>query len=133
MYSLVTIFVISLSHIHITALLADIRSFVHYRSVFHTLLHIVCQSDFHKMAVTVLKMHFTKQKPKIITYRDYRMLSNADFRTAILNSVDIYEFSDIESFQELCINLLNKFAPSKKKYVRANQAPFMNKTLEISF
>ena len=25
---------------------------------------------------------------------------------------------------------LNKFAPSKKKYVRANQAPFMNKTLQ---
>ena len=88
-------------------------------------------SDFHKMTVTVLKMHFTKQKPKIITYRDYRMFSNVDFRTAILlNSVDIYEFSDIESFQELSVNLLNKFAPAKKKYVRANQAPFMNKTLQ---
>ena len=48
----------------------------------------------------------------------------------MINSVDIFEFSDIESFQELCINLLNKFAPSKKKYVRANQAPFMNKTLQ---
>ena len=71
------------------------------------------------MTVTVLNMHFSKQKPKIITYRDYRMFSNVDFRTTILNSVDINEFSDIESLQELCINLLNKFDPTKKKYVRA--------------
>ena len=29
-------------------------------------------SDFHKMTITVLKMFFQKQSPKIITYRDYK-------------------------------------------------------------
>ena len=28
-------------------------------------------SDFHKLTVTVLKSHYPKQKPNIISYRDY--------------------------------------------------------------
>ena len=28
--------------------------------------------DFHKMIVTVMKAYFQKQKPKVITYRDYK-------------------------------------------------------------
>ena len=29
-------------------------------------------SDFHKLAFTVLKMFYAKQKPRIIKYRDYK-------------------------------------------------------------
>ena len=87
-------------------------------------------SDCHKMTVTVLKIHFPKQKPKIINYRDYRTFSNEEFCTSILSHANVMETQDINSFQELCINLLNSIAPKKKKYIRANQAPFMNKMLQ---
>ena len=32
--------------------------------------------DFHKMTVSVLKCYFTKAKPKVIFYRDYKNLSS---------------------------------------------------------
>ena len=33
-------------------------------------------SDFHKMVVSVFKTNFKKQKPKIVTYRDYKRFDN---------------------------------------------------------
>ena len=33
-------------------------------------------SDFHKTTVSVLKKTFTKLKPRVIHYRDYKMFSN---------------------------------------------------------
>ena len=33
-------------------------------------------SDFHKMVVSVFKKSFKKQKPKIVTYRDYKHFDN---------------------------------------------------------
>ena len=67
------------------------------------------------MTVTVLKIHFPKQKPKIINYRDYRTFSNEEFCTSILSHANVMETQDINSFQELCINLLNSIAPKKRK------------------
>ena len=29
-------------------------------------------SDFHKMVLAVMKMHFPKMKPQVITYREYK-------------------------------------------------------------
>ena len=36
-------------------------------------------SDFHKMSLTVMKMFYNKQKPKIIQYRKYKDFSNEAF------------------------------------------------------
>ena len=33
-------------------------------------------SDFHKLAVTVLKMFFKEQSPKVISYRNYKNVLN---------------------------------------------------------
>ena len=33
-------------------------------------------SDCHKLAFAVLKMHYEKQKPVIVKYRDYKNFSN---------------------------------------------------------
>ena len=90
-------------------------------------------SDFHKMTVTVLKMFFQKIKPKVIYYRDYKNYSNEVFREKIVHYLDSMVFSDIDntfqSFLNACLGALNSQAPIKQKYIRANQAPFMNKEL----
>ena len=33
-------------------------------------------SDFHRMTVTVMKMHFQKLQPRVINYRDYKHFQN---------------------------------------------------------
>ena len=38
-------------------------------------------SDFHKLVFTVLKIYFSKQKPNIQTFRDYRRFQNDLFRS----------------------------------------------------
>ena len=37
-------------------------------------------SDFHKLVVTVLKAHYQKAKPKVITYRNYKHFNRDIFR-----------------------------------------------------
>ena len=41
-------------------------------------------SDFHKLTLTVLKIHYKKQKPLVVTYRDYKNLSHESFRSELL-------------------------------------------------
>ena len=41
-------------------------------------------SDFHKMVVSIFKTSFKKQKPKIVTYRDYKRFDNVKFRESLI-------------------------------------------------
>ena len=38
-------------------------------------------SDFHKLMLPILKIHYKKQKPLVVTYKDYKNFSNESFRT----------------------------------------------------
>ena len=38
-----------------------------------------------------------------------------------------------EEFKDIFMKSLNKYAPMKEKYIRGNNAPFMNKTLSKAF
>ena len=78
-----------------------------------------------------MKSSFKKQEPIIFNYRNYKRFSNDKFRTDLL-----YEFSkrcfreiSCEKFQCLFMTTLNKHAPMKIKYIRANNSPFMNNDL----
>ena len=82
-----------------------------------------------------MKMYFQKQKPHIIRYRNYKNFSNERFRYELTCRLQNIETSkkklddELENFHECAKSVLNKIAPLKKKYVRANQSPFMNRTL----
>ena len=41
-------------------------------------------SDFHKLTVTLLKIHYKKQRLLFVTYRDYKNFSNDNFQTEFL-------------------------------------------------
>ena len=45
-------------------------------------------SDFHKLTLTVLKIHYKKQKPLVVTYRDHKNFSNESFRTELLSAME---------------------------------------------
>ena len=90
-------------------------------------------SDFHKMVVTIMKTSFRKLKPKIINYRKYKNFSNDIFRDSLLEELSQVRINNdddgFNNFLRICRNTLDRFAPRKKKYIRGNNAPFMNKTL----
>ena len=88
-------------------------------------------SDFHKMAVTVLKTNFTKAQSKEIQYRDYKKFDKKKFREEIRNALSSNDTQCTEytEFENKFLYVLNKHAPLKKKIVRANHKSYMTKNL----
>ena len=68
---------------------------------------------------------------KIRSYRDYRHFDINIFRESILYELakESVSNTDLNKFIEICLKTLNNYAPSKKKYNRGNQMPFMDKDL----
>ena len=88
-------------------------------------------SDFQKLTTTVLKQYFPKPKPKIVSYRNYRNFRSDEFRVELNNEILKHDINNIE-YQYLLnafIEILNKHAPMKTKYLRANQGKFTTKGL----
>ena len=88
-------------------------------------------SDFHKLTITVLKQYFPKLKPKVVNYRDYQNFQNNEFRAELDNEMSKHDLGNMEyqHFLNIFIDILNKHAPMKQKYLRANQGRFMTKDL----
>ena len=92
-------------------------------------------SDFHKMVVTVLKVFYKKQKPKISQYRKYDNFNNDLFREELNNellNVDLNN-AELSEFTETFMSLIDKHAPKNQRYIRANNPNFMTKSLRKAF
>ena len=72
---------------------------------------------------------FQKQAPVVIKYRDYRKFDNQLIRHDLQSRLADCKETCYEDFEISFKNVLNKHAPMKSKSVRANNSPFMNKTL----
>ena len=83
-------------------------------------------SDFHKLTFTVLKQHFPKEKPKVVIHRHYKNFRNDYFRIELENALLKYNFNNIDydNFIKTFLTVLDKHAPIKEKYLRANHANF---------
>ena len=90
-------------------------------------------SDYHTLVSTFFKSHYSKLKPKISYYRNYKNfnetrfledLENTNLRSISDDPNEKYNFLTTK-FQEL----IDKHAPQKKKFLRGNHAPFMSKEL----
>ena len=80
------------------------------------------------MVITVTKMTFHKNPPKEIYYRDYKIFDQDLFREELAEKLYGCD-TCYDIFEEIFINVLNKHAPLKKKFLRANHVPYMTKTL----
>ena len=67
----------------------------------------------------------------VINYRDYKNFSEQTFKRELKEELDSIEQTDLDysSFQNCFEKVLDKHAPMKKKYARANDGPFMNRVL----
>ena len=70
-------------------------------------------SDFHKMSLTVMKVFYNNRKSFNRKYKDF---SNEAF----------FSHVSFGTFNSTVDNVLQKYAPIKKRYVRADQPSFMN-------
>ena len=73
-----------------------------------------------------MNMFYKKQKPKIIQYRLYKDFSNDVFMHELESTSSRFSQISFGTFKSTTDNILQKHAPIKKRYVRANQASFMN-------
>ena len=80
------------------------------------------------MAITVLKTTFPKSKPKVIQYRDYKNFVLQKFREELKSGLEKV-VDNYATFEEIFLEILDKHAPLKKKILRANDKPYMTKTL----
>ena len=86
-------------------------------------------SDHHLLIYSMLKTNYTKLPPRRYTYRNYKKLNEYQFICDLqynLNQYIIFNYSDFES---LFHDLLQKHAPLKTKFLRANNSPHMTKEL----
>ena len=86
-------------------------------------------SDFHKMAITVMKTTFPKAQPKTIYYRDYKNFDLSKFRSELRQELKKNEDQGYFHFEITFLRVLEKHAPMKQKVLRANDKPYMTKIL----
>ena len=66
----------------------------------------------------------------ICIYRNYKNYDNSTFRSNMQNALmSVGEDISYDIYESIFMTEFNKLAPIKEKYVRANNAPYMNKIL----
>ena len=73
----------------------------------------------------------SKLKPNVVNYRHYRNFRNEEFRAQLDNEISKHDINNMEyqHFLNIFIEVLNKYAPMKEKYLRSNQGRFITKKL----
>ena len=79
----------------------------------------------------MLRSCFSNAEPKLLNYRDFKhFLQEAfkeDFSKALCDCGNSYD-----DFDHIFTSKLNKHAPKKKKWIRGNNKPHVNKTLRLA-
>ena len=66
-------------------------------------------SDFYKMSLTVMKLFYKKQKPKILQYRKYKDFSNEAFIDGLESALPRFSQISFGTFKSTVENILQKF------------------------
>ena len=76
-----------------------------------------------------MRKGFEPLPPKIIKYRNCKTFDEDEFRFLVKKCLNDFNTDDItlDIFKITFLNVLNKFALLKKKYLRANHPRFVNK------
>ena len=79
-----------------------------------------------------MKMYYAKQKPSIVHYTKFKNFCNDSFikdTELLLSKLCDQQIVPFKILKESVNITLDKHAPLKKRYARANNSPFMNKKL----
>ena len=101
-----------------------------HKSFIHSKVLETGLSDHHKLTVTVLKTKFIKLNPKTVNYRCYNNFNEIKFEEELKEILSKTKDLNCEIFENIFLQVLEKYAPRKRKIIRGNESPFMNKTLK---
>ena len=85
------------------------------------------------MTLTVLKSSFAEQKPRVLKYHNYKFFNSlfrAQVRNKLSNSKLQISDKDLKYLKKTCLSVLNTIAPLKIRFIRVNQASFINKEIQ---
>ena len=88
-------------------------------------------SDFHKLVVTVLNEKYERMPPKAIQYIDHKKFDYTIFNNNLCKQIENFNFSELDfaTLRKIFIEILDKLAPLKKKYIRSNHSKFVTKEI----
>jgi len=86
-------------------------------------------SDFHHLISTELKSIYTKVPPRKVTYRSYKYFNDNTFLSDLSENLSSSNISNYDIFESIFVEVLNKHAPLKSRFVRGNEKRHMNKAL----
>ena len=90
-------------------------------------------SDCHKLITTFMKSHISRLKPRNVHYRSYKYFNEEKFLSDVKEADFSFKTSNPDEnylvLTNVFSNIVNIHAPLKKKILRGNDAPFMNKEL----
>ena len=91
-------------------------------------------SDFHEIVITVLKIFYKKQKPKIVHYRNYKTFNTNLFKEEFYNELLSIDHNNAEliEFTNTVLPILYWQAPIKRKNIHANNSTLMTKELRAA-
>ena len=87
------------------------------------------------MTISVLNRYIKKKAPITVNYRNYNKFNETNFRNDLIWQLNTLDNDNInyDNFKRIFLNVLQEHAPSKRKVIRGNSGPFMNKTLSKAF
>ena len=80
-------------------------------------------SDFHKMIIAVMKMHFPKMKPQVISYQKYTDFHEEIFLGSLRHELNnntqgqLLNEKGLDVFSTISIEIFDKHAPKKAIYI----------------
>ena len=86
-------------------------------------------SGFHKLILTLLKSEIVQQLPSLIQYRNYKRFGSQTFENIISKKIEKNTSVDFEAFRCTIVDTWDKYAPLKKRYLRASHSNFVTKEL----
>ena len=81
------------------------------------------------MVVKVMKATYRKVEHRIVRYCDFKYFCNGSFKESLQKAISQNLGVGCDEIYESFVASCNKHAPLKKKYVRGNHSPFVNKSL----
>ena len=84
-------------------------------------------SDFHSLIYIMLKTTYVKPRPKKYKYRNYKNFNQIYFLSEISTALE--HVTNFTEFNDRYIMILNKHAPLKTRFLRANNKPHITKQL----
>ena len=87
------------------------------------------------MIIIVLNGNLKKKDPVLLNYRSYKDFGETSFWGELANALPAFDYENLgyDDFKKVFIEVLNQHAPMKKKILRGNNAPFMNRLFSKAF